>query len=78
MIAAEYASPMPGSDFSSSWDAVLISISLEEVELVEVWSVADDLALELLGGWYGAAINDSAVSRKTIHLVIFVVSSPRN
>ena len=33
---AEYASPMPGSDFSSSWEAVLMSIGLVDVELADV------------------------------------------
>jgi len=52
MMAAEYASPIPGRDFKSSADADLISISLLEVEPLDAGLLV--LALEFFGLWYGA------------------------
>jgi hypothetical protein len=73
MIAAEYASPMPGSDFSSSCEAELISINLLEVEPLDAGLlVGGCLAFEPLGAWYGAAASVSAVTRRRIHLAIFM------
>src|SRR6266852_5103486 len=72
MIAAEYASPMPASDFSSSCDAELISSSLLAAGLLDAGLLAGCFPLEPFGAWYGAPTSVNAASRRSIHLVIFI------
>src|SRR5579864_8848763 len=66
MMAAEYASPMPGSAFSSSCEAELMSISLLEAgAVVAVLLGAGFLDFEpLLDAWYGAAASANPASRR--------------
>jgi hypothetical protein len=67
---------MPGSDFNSSAEAELMSINLLEAVLLGVGLlVAGVFVFEVLGAWYGAPMSDSAMSRKTIHLVSIIQCS---